>query len=93
MATCKECLHFDVCYMVEHYGVDIEEDRQEYDCHQFKDKANYEEVKHGRWIWKDFWHNGSYALCCSECLETEGARETANYCPNCGARMDLEGKK
>lgn len=44
MATCKDCLNADVCYMVEHYGVDIEEDRQEYDCHQFKAKTKYVEV-------------------------------------------------
>ena len=44
MATCKECLHVDVCYMVEHYGVDIDEDRQEYDCHQFTDRTKYAEV-------------------------------------------------
>ena len=44
MATCKDCLHIDVCYMVEHYGVDIEEDRQEYDCHQFQAKTNCVEV-------------------------------------------------
>lgn len=40
MATCKDCLHTDVCYMVEHYGVDINEDRQERDCYQFQAKTN-----------------------------------------------------
>ena len=44
MATCKDCLHIDVCYMVEHYGVDIYEDRQEYDCHKFKAAASCVEV-------------------------------------------------
>ena len=53
MATCKDCLHIDVCYMVEHYGFDIDENHQEYDCHQFKDRTKYVEVvrckdcKHG----------------------------------------------
>ena len=47
-------------------------------------------VQHGRWEWKDFRVDGSLILCCSECLETEGARETSNYCHNCGAKMDLE---
>lgn len=49
-----------------------------------------EPVQHGRWEWKDFRGDGSLILCCSECLETEGARETSNYCHNCGAKMDLE---
>ena len=47
-------------------------------------------VVHAKWIWKDFMYNGVYSLCCSECLETEGARETATYCSNCGAIMDAE---
>jgi hypothetical protein len=49
-----------------------------------------EQVRHGRWEWKDFRGDGSLILCCSECLETEGARETSNYCHNCGAKMNLE---
>ena len=49
-----------------------------------------EPVRHGRWVWKDFHGDGSLTLCCSECLETEGARETAKYCHECGAKMDLE---
>lgn len=45
-------------------------------------------INHGKWVWKDFGdHNGFLTLCCSECLETCGARENANYCPNCGADM------
>lgn len=46
-----------------------------------------EPVRHGRWIWKDFHGDGSIILCCSECLETEGARKNADYCPNCGCKM------
>ena len=48
------------------------------------------EVVHAKWIWKDFNSDGFYTLCCSECLETEGARENAKFCSNCGAVMDLE---
>ena len=44
MATCNDCLHLDVCYMVEHYGVDIAEERQEYDCYQFKNRSDYKKV-------------------------------------------------
>ena len=24
-ATCKDCLHYDVCYLIEHYGADEDE--------------------------------------------------------------------
>ena len=47
-------------------------------------------VRHGQWVWKDFHVDGSVILCCSECLETEGARENADYCSACGAKMDKE---
>lgn len=51
--TCKDCLHADVCYMVEHYGVDLTEDGQEYDCNQFKDKSRFVELpcKIGDTVW------------------------------------------
>ena len=53
MATCKDCLHVDVCYMVEHYGVDPTEDNQEYDCHQFQDRSRFVELpcKFGDRVW------------------------------------------
>ena len=54
--------------------------------------ANVREVVYGKWIWKDFRYDGSYSLCCSECLETEGARESVKFCPNCGARMYMENE-
>ena len=43
-------------------------------------------AKYGRWVWKELHNDGSLTLCCSECLETQGAG-TANYCPYCGADM------
>lgn len=52
--------------------------------------ADVKEIVHGKWIWKDFEYNGFYTLCCSECFNTEGARENAKYCSECGAEMGLE---
>jgi hypothetical protein len=49
--------------------------------------ADVVEVRHGVWFWRDN-NDRSYTLCCSACNETEGARETAKYCSNCGAIMD-----
>lgn len=57
--------------------------------------ADVKKVIHAKWEWHDVWDVndgfGSWMmLCCSNCLESEGARENAEYCPNCGAIMDLE---
>ena len=50
------------------------------------------EVVHGRWIEK--WHRnilGDYPrFHCSECGEDKPNAIHTNYCPNCGAKMDLE---
>ena len=46
------------------------------------------EVVHGEWVWKDLNGDGSLVLCCSACLGTDGARETAHFCSECGAKMD-----
>ena len=45
------------------------------------------EVAHGRWTWcgTDKWND---AYLCSECGKWE--IDDSNYCPNCGAKMDLE---
>jgi hypothetical protein len=55
------------------------------------DKAPTEDVqkvKHGKWIWKELYGEVGYMLVCSNCEESEGARERFDYCPNCGAKMD-----
>ena len=46
------------------------------------------EVVHGRWIWATLGDGYFKTLICSECCESEGAREWYKYCPHCGAKMD-----
>ena len=43
--------------------------------------------EHGRWI-----HDYNNLYGCSECMERETMphRKLKHYCPNCGAKMDLE---
>lgn len=41
MATCKECIHYDVCYHIEHYGRHMETEES---CGGFKNKADFVEV-------------------------------------------------
>lgn len=44
-------------------------------------------VRHGRWIEAEKGVFPSYCGKCSECGKT---RIRENYCPNCGAKMDLK---
>jgi hypothetical protein len=51
-------------------------------------KALREEAVHGRWEEYQMPH----IMCCSECDWATGVQSDFNYCPNCGAKMDLEDK-
>ena len=91
MATCKECLHFEACSTI--YEKAFREKPEKYTflsaCPLFKNKANYEEVKRGRWIWTEAGEEDyEQYWVCSVC----GGKSYIeySYCPNCGARMDLE---
>ena len=59
---------------------------------EFAPAVEAEPVKHGRWIFK--WDSERdpkklfTRIVCSECNLHTGQKST--YCPNCGARMDLE---
>lgn len=63
-------------------------------------EKGYEEGKrdavvHAKWEWFDAWDgNDTFGewkmLRCSNCLGSEGARENAKFCSECGAIMDLE---
>ena len=60
--------------------------------------ADVQEVKHGKWT---IHHEGTYkrAKCyCSVCGKSNGiggiiSNQKKPYCPNCGAKMDLEDDK
>lgn len=57
------------------------------DCIRYMDAADVAPVRHGRWI-DVREYCGDYM--CSNC-ETLYSTNKFNYCPNCGAKMDLEG--
>lgn len=88
MATCKDCLHEKVCV----WNAELEQACNE-DCSDFKNKADYAEVKHGKWEKRTFIFfdneikDGYY---CSECNTTWDT--DTKYCPNCGALMEREGR-
>ena len=59
--------------------------------------ADVAEVKHGKWIEvqkENIWNDIVPVLECSACgkytVGTRGIMTNSNYCPNCGAKMDLE---
>ena len=51
-------------------------------------------VRHGRWIHEtieDDWGGTYHSWSCSECKFSVGRNPTdENFCPKCGAKMDLE---
>ena len=49
--------------------------------------ADVEPVRHGRWVE----YQVPPIICCSNCdWATDVKEKNFNYCPNCGAKMDLE---
>ena len=55
--------------------------------------ADVAPVRHGRWVdaYPDIEPNPMFMYgICSECGFEQGISKYLNYCPNCGAKMDLE---
>lgn len=59
--------------------------------------ADVAPMKHGKWIEvqkENIWNDIVPVLECSACgkytVGTRGIMTKSNYCPNCGAKMDLE---
>ena len=80
--SCSDCIHFDVCYKIEHFGRDLEDTSP---CEQFISK-DVAPVKHGHWVKEKpdvliHWH----CSVCKNCYYLE--EPNANYCPNCGAKL------
>lgn len=95
MSTCKDCLHFEVCEFNDGLKKWCNPD---YLCPHFKNKADYVEVKYGKWLktkeplgWQDV-----DCVECSVCHESwviddnfdfDDYSEYYKFCPNCGAKM------
>ena len=50
--------------------------------------ADVQKVKHGRWKFDRF--DNAWCSVCHHCGSND--TEVSDYCPNCGAKMDLEEK-
>ena len=100
MATCKDCLHFEVCDSGRHIGeyeIDdgVYSDGVENQCLAFKNKADFVEVKHGEWVKAQFVQRSGFRtvrdyICsiCGKVYAIEQPCNLMNYCPYCGAKMD-----
>ena len=82
--TCKDCIHYKMCDFPSITN-DITIAKS---CEDFKNKADYAEVKHGKW------KRRGQEIYCSVCKNESafnpfGASKFSDYCPHCGAKMDL----
>ena len=60
------------------------------DCIFWLDTADVAPVRHGRWdivVGSD----GKEHMICTGCRKQQDLTGVFSYCPNCGAKMDLEG--
>lgn len=89
MATCKDCLHYEVCDQSSRQMWALMAGEKE--CSDFKDRAKYAEVVHGAWlpvidespqVLKMPMFFGYKCSVCGRCDEQEEP-----YC-HCGAKMD-----
>lgn len=87
MAVCKDCIHHNVCYHIEHYGRDMDDDTP---CRDFLPAADVVEARHGCYerVSEDTYR-------CSVCHRApkvdDGDRWVfAKHCHNCGAIMDIQ---
>ena len=93
--TCKDCVHYEACKdMYDGYAFDFDDCDFTLDCINmglFKNKADFVEVKRGRWETRNFiiFDSEKTGCRCTEC-NTTWDTET-NYCPYCGADMRKEG--
>lgn len=80
--TCKDCIHYEVCY---DNDIDLEFGNvAEKECSAFKNKADVQEVKRGNW--KQLYDKAPRYVCtaCNHLFNNRSFK----FCPNCGAKMD-----
>lgn len=88
-ATCEDCVHYGVCYHIEHYGRDIETDET---CEKFINAADVVEVRHGEWIKDTRTADVCAEYRCSFCgfmyCEADPKYPPYKYCPECGSKNE-----
>ena len=95
MATCKDCFHDNACASIfKYYGgnADYKATNVEKFCRQFHAKSEYQKIRHGKWIMRPHAY-GFLSPNCSECHQFNKYHEQSDFCPKCGAIMDLDKNK
>jgi rRNA maturation endonuclease Nob1 len=90
MVTCNDCIHQELCDVYSRAGVtDVPADDISI-CELFKNKADFVEVRCGKWIAKpNPWVKSCYV--CSICdTQISFLGSKPKFCPHCGA--DMRGK-
>ena len=83
--TCKDCIHYNTCVIVEHRVDENEDHLSEFGCEDFINKNDVVEVVHGEWA-KNGWNNYTCSNCGHQYVG-HGASDW-KHCPDCGAKMD-----
>lgn len=87
MVTCKDCLHYEVCVIIENSVFGDEDYLTEFGCEDFKDRTKWVEINHSQW---KFNKDGSGT--CQHCHRTTknvwDYDSWMRYCPDCGSKMD-----
>ena len=95
MASCKDCLHFEVC---REYATGLEQLFTFDNCENFKDRSRFVELPHAEWGEDEDMYGDPIYRCsnCNEHFVLEEGTPTDNcysYCPNCGAKMNEQALK
>ena len=91
--TCKDCILEPKCILRISYSMGDDETTGkeltdiEKRCKSFKNKADFVEVKHGKWIYNVKYY--SCSICAGKRFNLLLGTD-AEYCPYCGAKMDSQ---
>ena len=84
MATCEDCICYEI--LCQHT---LQDDELKL-CDSFKNKADYEEVKHGEWKKCQKLYGVGYEYVCSVCEKGIRQYEGQPICSECSAKMDSQ---
>ena len=89
--TCKDCIHHDVCLIVE-ISSSEEDHYTQFGCKDMLTADTLVEQKQGHWIYKhdEEGNTGNAQYECSECGagDLHAKSQDVPYCWKCGAKMD-----
>lgn len=96
MSTCKDCLHYESCKGTYYTAKGNEDILYEFEgemyahsgCEHFKNKADYVEVRYGKWE-EERWCDNFQHICslCHKTVRVHPQSVAYSYCPYCGANM------